>query len=382
VGKKMMKRLKIGLNFFFDYKSWAGGVIYILNIIHSLNLLDDESKPELYIYYAGFSPIEDIEKINYPFINYSKFENYPPSLLKRHLSFLCIRIFGRSYFFKDKPDLIYPYIKFLSYGKRNFFWIPDFQEYYLPEFFTASNIKNRKDHHKFISEDKNGIVVFSSNDAMNDFKKFYPRYVCQVALVRFACILPEFKHLSITNLRNKFNISENYFMVTNQFWAHKNHKIILEAITLLKSKDLDFKVVFTGSTHDKRNPVFFKSISDYIESNDISKFLIFLGFIDRDEQLKLMDESLAIIQPSLFEGWSTVVEDAKALSQHIILSSINVHKEQISENCTFFNPKDATELALIIENILTSKPTRIATDYQANIIRFGKEFLDVVKTSS
>ena len=376
-----MKRLKIGLNFFFSYQGWAGGVIYILNIIHSLNLLEDELKPELYIYYTTFSPIEDIEKINYPFIKYSKFESYPPSVLKRHLSYLFIKIFGRSFFFKNKPDLIYPYIKFLSFGKRNFFWIPDFQEYYLPEFFTVEDIKERKNFHKFISQDKSGVVVFSSNDAMDDFKKFYPQYVCDVALVRFACILPKFKHLSITYLRNKFNIGENYFMVTNQFWAHKNHKVILEAINLLKVKNLNFIVAFTGSTQDKRNPDFFKSISEFIEINGISKYINFLGFINREEQLKLMDESLAIIQPSLFEGWSTVVEDAKALSQRVILSDIKVHNEQISENCTFFNPKDANELALIIENTLAFKPNRVATNYQANILRFGKEFLNVVKTS-
>lgn len=376
-----MKRLKIGLSFFFNYKGWAGGVIYILNIIHSLNLLDDDLKPELYIYYADFSPIEDIKKINYPFINYSKFEIYPPSFLKRYASFLSIRLFGRSFFFKDKPDLIYPYIKFLSFGKRNFFWIPDFQEYYLPEFFTVDDIKNRKHFHEFISKDKKGIVVFSSNDAMNDFKKFYPKHICRVALVRFACILPEFQHLSINDLRSKFGLGDNYFIVTNQFWAHKNHKVILEAINILKSKNLDFQIAFTGSTHDKRNPDFFKSISDYIEIHDLSKFVVFLGFIDRDEQLKLMDESLAIIQPSLFEGWSTVVEDAKALSQRIILSNIGVHKEQISENCIFFNPNDPQELSGIIEETLKSKSERIIIDYKTNILRFGKEFLAVVNTS-
>ncbi len=39
----------------------------------------------------------------------------------------------------------------------------------------------------------------------------------------------------------------------------------------------------------------------------------FLGFIDRGEQLQLMKNSIAIVQPSLFEGWSTVVEDTKAM---------------------------------------------------------------------
>ena len=36
------------------------------------------------------------------------------------------------------------------------------------------------------------------------------------------------------------------------------------------------------------------------------------------DQLRLMKESLGVIQPSLFEGWSTVIEDAKALNKKSI----------------------------------------------------------------
>ncbi len=374
-----MKKLKLGLTFFFDYSGWAGGVIYKLNIIYSLNLLPDEEKPELFIYYNSISPIEDIKKINYPFIKYFKFETYPPSAIVSTLSFISIKLLGKSFLFKEKPDLVYPYVNFLSYGKRSFFWIPDFQERYLPDFFSASEILARTKWHKNIAANKKGVVVFSSNDALNDFTTFYPDYKCKTALVRFACILPEFKHLEIDGLREKFGIKKHFFIVTNQFWAHKNHKVILDAIVLFKSREIDFQVVFTGSTQDKRNLDFFTSLHDFIVHNEIIKRVVFLGFIDREEQLKLMDEAIAIIQPSLFEGWSTVVEDAKALSQHIILSNIKVHKEQVSENCTFFDPHDSNDLGVIMERYLTDIPERTQIDYTTNIQRFGREFLNVTR---
>jgi glycosyltransferase involved in cell wall biosynthesis len=379
MGQNNMKRLKVGLTFFYDYKGWAGGVMYTLNIISSLNLLEDALKPELYIYYNNISPIEDVKKIGYPYLKFLKVKNYPPPFIISTLSFISIKLFGRSFLFKEKPDLVYTYFKYLNYGRRSFFWIPDFQEKYLPELFSEESIATRSKWHQFIAENKKGVVVFSSMDAMNDFKLFYPGYVCTIALVRFACILPEFKSLSIDSLKSKFGIKDKFFMVTNQFWAHKNHKIILEAIALLKSKNLDFQVAFTGSTRDKRNPEFFNTLDEFIKTNDLNRYIVFLGFIEREEQLKLMDESVAIIQPSLFEGWSTVVEDAKALSQNIILSNLKVHQEQISKNCSFFDPHNATELASLMESYLVKSPERLSIDYTQNIRRFGEDFLEALK---
>jgi glycosyltransferase involved in cell wall biosynthesis len=372
-----MNRLKVGLSFFNSYKSWAGGVIYTLNIISSLNLLEDDLKPELLIYYNNASPIEDLKKINYPYIKLLKFEKFPAPIIPKVLSFVLIKFFNGTYFFKEKPDLVYPHVKFLNYGKRPIFWIPDFQDCYYPELFTKENVKSRYEKRLKIAKNGDAVVVLSSQDALKDFKKFYPKYVCNTALVRFASILPEYSHLSIDSLKNKFGINKKYFMVSNQFWAHKNHKIILEAIKLLRDKNVDFQVAFTGTRDDKK-PEIFELFVEYAKQNDLNKFLVFLGFINRDEQLKLMDEAIAIIQPSLFEGWSTVVEDTKALSQFIIISDIEVHKEQINENCSFFDPHDPIQLSLAMENILLHQPERVKIDYTKSIQRFGKEFLAAI----
>ena len=77
-----IKRRKVGLTFLSNYKQWAGGVIYILNIIHALKLLEDDQKPELYIYHHADSPIEDIKEIGYPYIKFFP-GKYDPALLEK-----------------------------------------------------------------------------------------------------------------------------------------------------------------------------------------------------------------------------------------------------------------------------------------------------------
>jgi glycosyltransferase involved in cell wall biosynthesis len=61
-----------------------------------------------------------------------------------------------------------------------------------------------------------------------------------------------------------------------------------------------------------------------------------------------MIHSIAVINPSLFEGWSTSVEEAKVLNLNIILSHIPVHLEQNPQHGIFFPPHDPNKLADIL----------------------------------
>ncbi|MCE7065378.1 glycosyltransferase family 1 protein [Dyadobacter sp. CY326] len=370
-------RRQIGLIFLSTYQKWSGGIIYIINIVSALNLADDDQKPEIVLIHTDEAPIEDILSIGYPYLTLQRIDlNLTlPQRIKNKI----VRILTKKTVFLDKlPDVVYPYNHGITYGKREFFWIPDFQERYLPHMFSKDDIDARVKTHLFIAQSK-GTVIFSSKNAMSDFKKFYPVHSCTLKLLRFACSLPDFSHENIEALKDKFAISKPYFMSPNQFWKHKNHFVVLEAILKLKNKGLVFEVVFTGSENDFRNKDYFLTLKEFIVSNSLQPWVKMLGFIDRTEQLALMDNAISIIQPSFFEGWSTVVEDAKALSQVIVLSNIAVHEEQITENCHFFDPNNSDELASIMEEMLNSRPIRLKQDYMVSVRAFSSSILEVLQ---
>jgi hypothetical protein len=84
---------------------------------------------------------------------------------------------------------------------------------------------------------------------------------------------------------------------------------------------------------------------------------------------------MSYIQPSLFEGWSTTVEDAKCLNQHVLLSDIPVHREQLTYNVDFFNPHDPIDLADKMEKIISGNTTHRPANYGDNIKGFGKDII-------
>ncbi|MER8775718.1 hypothetical protein NKH79_13690 [Mesorhizobium sp. M0977] len=69
-----------------------------------------------------------------------------------------------------------------------------------------------------------------------------------------------------------------------------------------------------------------------------------LGLVPYEDVFGLNAASDALINPSLFEGWSTTVEEAKALGTRMLLSDISLHREQ-APNATFFPVDDAVALA-------------------------------------
>lgn len=375
-----MKRKKIGIVFSND-ENWIGGTYYLLNLVSSFLKLDDKNRPEVTIFSWDKKDFDIVQKTGYPYLNFLNFYipySLPERILNKFFPTFCKKHI-KKYFLSNQVDVVFPYGFQEPFMKipNKIFWIPDFQELFFPNYFSEKEIDSRKANHQRIKDDK-GILILSSKSVQTDFLNFYPNPDCKPKVVNFAVTHPPYQHLDIELLKNKFKIKGDYFFSPNQFWKHKNHLVVLKAIKLLKKKNSNILVVFTGKEYDYRNPAYTDELKDFVKNNGLSDNVLFLGFIDRDEQLQLMNHSLAVIQPSLFEGWSTVVEDAKAMNQFIIASDLSVHKEQLNNNCLFFNPTNEVELAEMLASVNKTEVQRVKNDYTQNINSFAEGFMKAI----
>lgn len=377
------QRVRIGL--VFDYnENWIGGTYYILNMIHAMNKLEDSKKPTLVIFSKKKAYYEKAKKTNYPYLESQIMpEN---SKLVNRINMVSQFTLGRNLLGNKiddaNVDVVFPYdstMRFKNDGVKKIYWIPDFQELHLPELFLKRHLLLRKWTCNRIMGNKNHNLILSSESAFNDVKEFFPDYKTSVDVLPFAVTHPEYKSLDIEELRKKYDLPDKYFFSPNQFWVHKNQIVILKAIARLKDKYPNIVVAFTGKEYDNRNPGYFKGLKDFISKEGIEKNIKFLGFIDRDDQLKLMSCAEAVIQPSLFEGWSTVVEDAKAMNQNMIASNLDVHNEQLLDTASFFDPKNEKELEEKMiyhwENNLQKPDYR----YSNRVKDFGEKFVNIVQ---
>ncbi|MCB0478347.1 MAG: glycosyltransferase, partial [Crocinitomicaceae bacterium] len=188
-------------------------------------------------------------------------------------------------------------------------------------------------------------IVFSSYTALEHYKKFYPKSTMEKYVIQF-CSVIDFALPEKRALEEKYGIDSPYFICSNQFWKHKNHELVFRALAFLKKQgSLNFKMIFTGKEEDPRNPEYFGEIKKFVLENQLSDDVSFLGFISREDQLGLMQNAMAVVQPSLFEGWGTVVEDAKTLGVQVLCSDIAIHHEQLEDSAYYFDSVDEKDLA-------------------------------------
>ena len=77
-------------------------------------------------------------------------------------------------------------------------------------------------------------------------------------------------------------------------------------------------VISTGNTHNYRNLNYFYELKKYILDKELEDMYRILGLVSFTDVQILAEISLAYINPSLFEGWSTTVEEAKSRENNII----------------------------------------------------------------
>jgi glycosyltransferase involved in cell wall biosynthesis len=375
-------RNKIGLIFIYDEK-WIGGTYYILNLVHVLNLLNDIEKPRLVV----FSNRNDFEVLkndtNYPFLEFEELSENPKSNLLIYLNKITSKVFNMKIIkrrYKKNIDAIFPfqknnYINSISTDKR-IYWIPDFQEKHYPEYYTSEHLENEKMINGWITENSKKLLL-SSDDAKNDLDEFYPHYKTKPFVVQFAVKIPELSKLELNEVLTKFSLPKLYYFSPNQFWKHKNHIVVIKAVELLVKQGIEVVVAFSGKELDPRFPSYTSELKAYVSSNNLQNNVKFLGFLERQEQLKLMENAVAIIQPSLFEGWSTVIEEAMSMNKCVIASNLNVNIEQMGNNGFYFDPLSPENLAEVLGMVNLSKP-QVEYDYVSKQKQFAKDFINCI----
>ena len=371
--------------------SWLGEQNYFKSLLGTLNDLNKNDKIKFFVF-TGTDEIfftqknfKNLKIVKSLFLNKKGFTSY----LKK----ICSIIFKRY-----DPILFWLLKKFsiniLSHyrpikGVKNATWFPDFQHEQYPNFFSKKEIISRnKLYLNYINY--SDLLIVSSKSSKNDLLKFYKKNQIKnkTKNIKVLNFIPEVDFSNIqrkTNLKKYLDINKKYIFIPNQFWIHKNHDCVIEAMKILKDKNQNIQCLFTGNNFDHRSPNHFNMMMSKIKKLKLKKLIKYKGVLPYKEIINLMYYSDIVVNPSFFEGWSTTVEEAKILNKSILLSNIPVHREQNPDKGLFFNPKNPMELARKIKIKIKqiSKKEKLASiksKYEIKKEKFGEKYLLLIKS--
>lgn len=336
---------KMNIGFIYDNDTWLGGKKYLENLIRSLVFL---KKFNIFLITGNKTVNFNINNINIIQTNLVKKKSFL-YLLRRFIKKTLKKDYLLEYFLKYKKIDILSHSGIIGKNSKiiSIPWIPDFQHYHLRKFFTDKEYFSREN--EFLDYAKYGDkIIVSCEHAKKVFKNRYN-------FAKKKSVVLNYRIFKKDNFLKKNKNLSNFFFVPNQFWIHKNHDLILEALKLDKNKN-NIKIIFTGPTSDHRFPKYFKKLMEKINSNKFLKENIqYLGLVSEKKLASLFNNCMAVINPSFYEGWNTGVEEAHYNGKITIVSKLPVHLEQNLGHSYIFNKNNPKELLSCIIKVIKKK---------------------------
>lgn len=391
-----MKRVGFLIN--FNIFKWFGGTYLIKNLINCIIKFSNNTIQPIIIVKKKLSKNEKKEFKNFKLLKTNFFHNQ--TLFDRAYNKFLILIFGRSktydeFFLKHKIEIL-SHSNALSnsifLGKKSaiksYPFLADLQYLHYPQNFSLKNILLRKIN-IYMSALHSTKIIVSSNDVKNDLEIVSKLASKKAVVSPFVFLSPEKNEiLKYSFLKTKFKLPSKYFYLPNQYWMHKNHKVVLNSLLYLKNKDKlkNIFIVSSGSKEEHRNTKYFYELKKFIDDNKLYKYYKYLGTVSFKEVLSLIYYSVALIQPSKFEGRSSTVEQAKSMGKKIILSNIGIHKEQNPLRGKYFSTNNFIQLSNLLLQTLNKYDHNLEKKYikyaarknKENFYKYYKNYIDII----
>lgn len=158
-----------------------------------------------------------------------------------------------------------------------------------------------------------------------------------------------------------------YFLYPANAWPHKNHARLLEAFALACREGLpaDVKLVCTGTGAETLR---MRSVPP-----DVAARVVFTGFVPDAELGQWLLQALALVFPSLYEGFGLPVAEAMAFGVPVACSGAAALPEVAGDAALFFDPANTREISRAMVALASDDDlrTRLVAAGRARVATFG-----------
>ncbi len=311
-----------------------------------------------------YNPDKDIQRIVNTYSNFKLTTISTPLYSKKKLSFFKLfnrifRVLGLKKRFRKediydaivkshKIDIIHtPYQYLIKKPKvKSITTLHDVQELHFPEFFTSTQRAYRAVNYKKAIDGADAVIV-SYKHVKQDITNYFEKPEDAVHT-----ILLDMQDLWFDKISNRnktcidhYQLPEKFLLYPASTWAHKNHLHLLEAIKQLNNPDI--YLVCTGNPTDHYE----KTILPYIESENLSQQVRFLGIVSDEVLFELYHTCRAVVVPTLYEAGSFPVMESIIMGIPVICSNVTSLPETIGDERFVFDPKDILDISNKIQKI-------------------------------
>jgi glycosyltransferase involved in cell wall biosynthesis len=207
-------------------------------------------------------------------------------------------------------------------------------------------------------------VLVDSEVGRDQFLSFYGAYGVEPARVKVLPFLPA-SYVTQPSLEERrrvraaYGVPDRYLIYPGQFWPHKNHARIIQALEQLKlSRKQEIAIVFCGSHSGELRERQFRLINDMAEYCGVAAQVSYLGYVPDPDVAALYADAVALVMPTLFGPTNIPPLEAWACGCPVLSSDIEGIREQLGDAALLVDPRSVAALANGISEIWTNDALR------------------------
>ncbi len=204
-------------------------------------------------------------------------------------------------------------------------------------------------------------VIAISEQTKNDLIELYGVSPQKITVCYQSCN-PIFEktisEIEKNNVKKKYQLPDQYFLFVSSITARKNLIAICRAMIILKDT-LATPLVIIGDGKIEKNEV-----KQLIKKNGIEHRLLFLNelsaakedsFTSAADFPAIYQQALALVYPSIFEGFGLPILEAMWSGLPVICSSVSSMPEVAEDAALYFSPEDTNQLAQHLQAIASDQ---------------------------
>jgi glycosyltransferase involved in cell wall biosynthesis len=160
-------------------------------------------------------------------------------------------------------------------------------------------------------------------------------------------------------VREHYRLPDRYLFYPANFWPHKNHVRIVQAIGTLKAEaGLEVHVAFTGTSGDELARATAADVSRSAQELGIGDAVHELGYVEDSDMSALYAEAEGLVMPTFFGPTNIPVLEAWAFGCPVLTSDIRGIREQVGDAGVLVRPDSVASIAEGIHRLWSDENLR------------------------
>ncbi|MBD2297074.1 glycosyltransferase family 1 protein [Nostoc sp. FACHB-190] len=188
-------------------------------------------------------------------------------------------------------------------------------------------------------------IVCNSQATADDIVSFYQVPANKITPIPLAHDRTHFRHLNLP--------TRNYFLYIGRQDPYKNLQRLISAFAALPNHQ-DYELWLAGPNDARYTPI----LQLQVEELGITHQVKFLNYVDYQELPIIINGAIALVFPSLWEGFGFPVLEAMACGTPVITSNLSSLPEVAGDAAILVNPYKITEITEAMQSIATNSELR------------------------